>query len=176
MLMRQSIQKEFVDTIFSELAKHAKGPGKIYVTGGITAVLLGIRQSTIDIDLKLYPEPKGIFESIREVKEELNINVELASPDLFIPPIPGWEERSIYITTHNGIEFFHYDLYSQALAKIERGHQRDVADVSALVKKGLIEKDNLIDMFSLIEAELIRYPAIAPETFRKKVEEFVGCL
>ena len=68
-----------------ELAKAAKSPGKVYFTGGATALLLGFREQTIDIDLKLDPEPKGAFEAIAVLKDQLNLNVELASPDDFIP-------------------------------------------------------------------------------------------
>lgn len=36
-----------------ELAAAARSPGKVYLTGGATALLLGFREQTIDIDLKL---------------------------------------------------------------------------------------------------------------------------
>jgi len=50
-----------------ELAAAARGPGKIYFTGGSTALLLGFRQQTIDIDVKMDPEPRGAFEAIAEL-------------------------------------------------------------------------------------------------------------
>ena len=103
--MRNDIQENLVHKIFRSLADYAKGPGCIYITGGTSAVLLGWRKSTIDIDLKLMPEPMGIFEAIREVKNSLNVNIELASPDDFIPALPGWQRRSVYISTYNGVEF-----------------------------------------------------------------------
>lgn len=71
------------------LGKQVRGKGRIYFTGGATAVLYGWRPMTIDIDIKPEPEPAGLFEAIAELKEELEINVELASPDQFIPVIPG---------------------------------------------------------------------------------------
>jgi hypothetical protein len=67
---------------------------RIYLVGGATAVLLGWRETTIDIDLKLVPEVNEILKALPEIKEALEINVELASPDDFIPAVPGWEERS----------------------------------------------------------------------------------
>ncbi|HXW52932.1 MAG TPA: DUF6036 family nucleotidyltransferase [Myxococcota bacterium] len=172
--MRKEIKVAFVKQIFKELAERAKGPGCIYVTGGITAVLFGFRKSTVDIDLKLLPEPPGIFDAIRDVKDLLNINIELASPDDFIPALPGWRERSKYIATYNEVEFFHYDFYGQALSKIERNHVRDLADVDAMLKHGLVEKRELQRLFLEIEPLLIRYPAIDPPTFKKRVEAIVG--
>jgi hypothetical protein len=37
------------------------------------------------------------------------------------------------------LSFFHYDLYAQALAKIERGHALDVTDVEEMFRRALIE-------------------------------------
>ena len=65
-------------------------------------------------------EPVGIFDVLRRLKEELEINIELASPDDFIPALDGWQGRSVFIARHARIDFFHYDFYAQALAKIER--------------------------------------------------------
>lgn len=39
------------------------------------------------------------------------------------------EARLSCIAREGKLSFFHYDLYAQALAKIERCHSQDVADV-----------------------------------------------
>jgi hypothetical protein len=104
------------------LGRTGKTNARIYFVGGVSAVLLGWRESTIDIDLKLIPEASEILKALTDLKERLQINVELASPDDFIPAVPGWEERSGFIAREGSIDFFHYDFYAQALAKIERGH------------------------------------------------------
>lgn len=59
-----------------ELAGAARSPGNVYFTGGATALLLGFREQTIDIDLKLDPEPGGVFEAIAVLKNRLNLDVE----------------------------------------------------------------------------------------------------
>jgi hypothetical protein len=61
-----------------ELAAAARGPGKVYLTGGATALLLGFREQTIDIDLKLDPEPEGVFEAIAALKIRLDLIVSFA--------------------------------------------------------------------------------------------------
>jgi hypothetical protein len=127
---------------------------------------------TIDIDLKADPEPRGFFEALARLKDELDVNVELASPDNFIPAVPGWRERSIFIARHGGLEFFHYDASSQALAKLQRGHERDAADVAAMLDRGLIQPAQLRKMWTLIEPQLIRYPAVDAGSFRTRVMEF----
>ena len=50
------------------LGKQVRGGGRIYLTGGATAVLHGWREMTIDIDLKPDPEPPGLFEALAEFK------------------------------------------------------------------------------------------------------------
>jgi hypothetical protein len=69
------------------------------------------------------------------------------------------------------VDWYHYDPYSQALAKIERGHERDRVDVREMIKRGLTEPDLLRDLFARIFPDLIRYPAIDPESFARKVNE-----
>jgi len=80
---------------------------------------------TIGIDLQAEPEPRGFFEAIASLKDGLDINVELASPDLFIPVPSNWQDRSPFIIRFGKINYYHYDFYSQALSKMERGYLRD---------------------------------------------------
>lgn len=136
-------------------------------------LLAFIREQTIDIDLKLDSEPKAISEAIAVLKERLSINVELASPDQFLPPLPGWRDRSEFITRSAPVDFFHYDLYSQVLSKVLRGHQKDISDARAFVNLGKVDLSRLASLFQEIESELIRYPAIDAASYRKRVEDFI---
>src|SRR5438094_10416040 len=111
--MRQKVTVQTLKQFMQELAAAARGPGKVYFTGGATALLFGFREQTIDIDLKLDPEPKGVFEAIATLKNELDINVKLASPDDFIPPAADWRECSPHIASIGQVQFFHYDLSLQ---------------------------------------------------------------
>ncbi len=169
--MRSETNKAKLELFMVALGERVRGPGRIYLTGGATAVLYGWRTMTIDIDLKPDPEPPGLFESLAVLKDELDINVELASPDEFIPAVPGWRERSLFIA-RGMVDFFHYDPYGQALSKLQRRYDRDLFDVRSLLESGLIRAESMAEMFALIEPELIRYPAIDPASFRAAVTEF----
>jgi hypothetical protein len=171
--MRPKVTVETLQQFMRELAEAARGPGNVYLTGGATALLLGFREQTIDIDLKLDPEPEGVFEAIAVLKTRLNLNVELASPDDFIPRAPDWRERSQHIASIGRLQFFHYDFSLQALAKLERGHAQDLEDVNRLVQGGYVTPQQLENRFAQIEPGLLRYPAIDPQHFRAKVEEFL---
>lgn len=172
--MRSPTDARKVEQLMVALGLAARGPGRIYFTGGTSAVLVGWRTATVDADLKLDPEPPGVFEGIRRIKDELDVNIELAAPDHFIPELPGWRDRSRYIATHGAIDFYHYDFYAQALAKIERGHARDLADAHEMIARGLVEPGDLRQMFAAIESALERYPAIDADVFRAKVDEFLA--
>ena len=161
-----------IQNFMAALGARVRHEGCIYLTGGATAVLYGWRAMTIDVDIKPDPEPTDLFEAIAVIKNELDLNVELASPDQFIPPIPGWRERSVFIARHGAVQFFHYDPYGQALSKLQRGHDRDLRDVQAMRQRGLIRVDRLQEMFRQIEPQLIRYPAVDPASFRTAVQRF----
>jgi hypothetical protein len=103
---------------------------------------------------------------IPELKEELELNIELACPAHFIPELPGWEDRSQFIAQEGSLSFYHYDLYAQALSKIERAHKQDLADVKELLNRGLIVPARLLDLFEQIFPHLYRFPAIDPTSFR----------
>lgn len=144
---------------------------RVYFTGGATAVLLGWRATTIDIDIEIVPDRDDILRMIPSLKESLQINVELASPAHFIPELPGWRERSTFIAREGKVSFHHYDFYAQALSKIERGHAKDRADLAAMLRDGLVEPARLRELFESIVPEIYRYPALDVASFRRALDE-----
>jgi hypothetical protein len=147
---------------------------RVYFTGGATAVLHGWRSSTIDVDMKIVPDRDRMYRALPELKERLQINIELASPDDFIPVRSGWEDRSPFIARESLVSFHHFDLDAQALSKIERGHAQDLADVEAMLLRELVTRNGLFAYFSAIEPALYRYPAVDPASFRAAVEAVTG--
>ena len=170
--MRLDADKAKLQTFMEAFGKRVGGPGTIYLTGGATALLYGWREKTIDIDIKAEPEPPGFFEAVAELKDTLDTNVELASPDLFIPELPGWRERSLFIQKSGKVEFRHFDFYSQVLAKLERGHERDLHDVLEFKKQRLVEPKKLLELFTQIRPQLKKIPAIDEPSFAKTIEDF----
>lgn len=162
-----------VERFMDALGRVSRSPVRIYLTGGATAVLEGWRETTVDVDLKLVPDSDEILRAVPRLKEEIGINVELAAPDQFIPELPGWRERSRFIRQVGQVSFLHYDFYSQALSKLERGHDKDLLDVSHMVRTGRIDPGELLRLFEEIEPRLYHFPAIDPATFRLAVESFV---
>ncbi|MBI2931080.1 MAG: hypothetical protein HYY16_05475 [Planctomycetes bacterium] len=168
--MRELATADRIREFMRRLGKAVRTDTRIYLTGGATAVLMGWRETTIDVDIKIVPDRDEAFRALPELKEALHLNIELASPDQFIPPIPDWESRSPFICQEGRVQWHHYDLYSQALAKIERAHERDLLDVREMLRRGLIEPVQLKARFEQIRPNLYRYPAIDPDSFAQKVD------
>ena len=87
----------------------AGGDVRIYLVGGTTAVLMGWRASTIDVDFVMRPDDDALLRVIPSLKERLRINVEMVSPADFIPVPPGWEDRGIFIAQVGRAAFYHFD-------------------------------------------------------------------
>lgn len=171
--MRSDTNKRKIERLMDALGAAGLGSGRIYFTGGATAVLFGWRDMTVDVDFKLDPEPRGIFEALPKLKNDLDVNIELASPDQFVPALPGWRDRSLFIAQRGPVEFFHYDLYGQALSKIERYHARDQIDVQKMFQSGFVEPARLWELYQRVETEMLRYPAIEPKALRARLEQLI---
>jgi hypothetical protein len=172
--MRRPVDAARVREFLRALGAEAREETHLYLTGGATAVLLGWRVTTVDLDIKMMPERDSLYRAIPALKEKLEVNVELASPVDFIPELPGWQERSRFIVREGKIDFFHFDFYSQALSKIQRGHTNDLRDVREMLDRKLVEPVKGLELFAAIEANLYRFPAIDPPSFRRRVEEAFG--
>jgi hypothetical protein len=142
----------------------------MYLTGGATAVLEGWRASTVDVDVRFEPDSDAALRHLAELKERLQVNVELASPLDFLPPLEGWRERSRFRFRAGNLEVFDFDPYSQALSKLERGFELDLRDVAEMVLAVQVVPARLLELFEGIESELFRFPAVDPTRLRKTVE------
>jgi hypothetical protein len=64
------------------------------------------------------PDDDVLLRALPELKERLDVNIELVSPGDFIPAVPGWRDRSPFVCRVDTIDVHHLDPYSQALAKV----------------------------------------------------------
>jgi hypothetical protein len=172
--VRELADAERIRRFMRALGAEADEDGAVFFTGGATAVLIGWRATTIDVDLKLVPESDRLLRALPRLKEELRINVELVSPSDFIPVPAGWENRSVFVARERRLSFYHFDPYAQALAKLERAHTLDLEDVTELVERGLVDPAQAVSYFEQIEPELYRFPALDPRSLRARVRAAFG--
>jgi hypothetical protein len=168
--MRKQADRARVLAFASALGRYAREPTTLYLVGGATAVLLGWRASTVDVDVRLEPERDELLRAIADLKERQSINVELASPLDFLPELAGWRDRSPFVVQEGRLTVRHLDPYSQALAKLERDHEIDRTDVAAMLESGLVDGGRLRELFDAIEPDLYRFPAVHGPSLRARVE------
>lgn len=150
---RQSVDRERMREFLTQLGRRLGASAKIYLVGGTSLVFEQLREQTLHIDVVLDVSPKdhgSLIRTIRDLKDELSVNVEEASPGDFIPLPPGHANRHKFIERFGRIDVFHFDLYSTALSKIERGRTQDLEDVLALLRSERIEWSRLVEYFEAI--------------------------
>ena len=92
-MTRSLVDADRIVRLMEGIGRRATGPGRVYLVGDSSAVIVGWRTATV-------------FEAIALLKDELDMNVELAAPDQFVPPLPGWRERSPFIARYGKVDFF----------------------------------------------------------------------
>ncbi len=120
-------------------------------------VFEGLRDQSIDIDLAYEVAPADLdafAQTVRQLKDELDINVEEASPSDFIPLPSGAKERATFVSRFGDLDVFHFDLYSTALSKLVRGLEEDLADIVALIRANRIEQPMLEKYYQEIRPRL----------------------
>ena len=172
--MRQPLDRARLRAVLDELARASREATTVYLVGGTTAVEYGWRATTNDVDLLLDPERDEVVRAASGLKDRLQVNIEFASPLDFLPPLPGWQDRSPFVAQLGSLTVRHFDLYSQALAKLERGFDQDRRDVRAMFERGLIEGSEMRRLFAAIEPALYRFPAVDQRGLRAEVDRVTG--
>jgi hypothetical protein len=173
---REPATRTRIERFLRELGQRYHGGGRLYLVGGTQMVYLGLRRQTEDIDyaLELAGDHQEFTAAVRSLIRELDLSVEPAHPGDFIPLPTGWAERSRFIGRYGRLDVFTFDPISTALAKIERGSNRDIGDVLALVDRGVIDMAALSAAFEEIVPRLERESLRVDEAdFRRKVEAFL---
>ena len=169
MSSRQPADRSRIDLFLRRLAERFRRPGRVYLVGGTTMVYEGWRAQSLDVDLTFEVEPTdhdAMLQAIRELKDQLALNVEEASPADFIPLPAGYQARAIFIKRYGALDVFHFDPYSTALSKIARGTEEDLADVLVLLRAGWLELAILERYFGEIQ------PRLAKESLKQDPNEF----
>ena len=173
--VRRSLTRAGIQALMEELAHSApgRGPYRVYLVGGGTAVHAGWRESTIDADL--YSEKEAVFRDVQAIKERLQINIEFARPEHFVPALAGSDERHVFIATIGKVSFYHYDPYAQLLSKVVRGFNRDMQDAERFLDSGMVDAARFRSLVGAIpEAAYARYPTLSRQAVLEAVDDFLS--
>ena len=157
------------------LADSAPGRGsfRVYFIGGATAVDHGWRESTIDVDISA--DDDRVFREIQKLKESLDLNVELAKPEDFVPALSGTASRHLFIDTIGAVSFFHYDPYSQLFSKLVRGFRQDLEDAENFLAEGLVKAERFRALVKKIpKAAYSKHPALSRTGIHDAVDAFLS--
>ncbi len=75
--MRSLVDAPKVREFMKALGRVIRTETRVYVVGGVSAVLEGWRPSTVDLDLKIVPDEEA-YRELSQLKEQLGVNIELA--------------------------------------------------------------------------------------------------
>ena len=175
--MREKLSRERLQALMQSLAESAPRAGRfrVYFVGGATAVHRGWRESTIDADM--WSDDDAVFRTIQAIKERLRLNVEFKRPENFVPPLHGASERHVFINTIGNVSFYHYDPYSQLLAKVVRGFEHDLRDAEAFIADGLVDPDVFRSLIEDIpESAFAKYPNLDRSAVLEAIDDFLDSL
>ena len=150
MSLRQPVSRERIEGFLRWLGNHYRHPARLYLVGGTTVVYEGLRRQIMDIDLAIEVSAGNhgeLLTVLREARDTFDINIEEAAPWDFIPLPAGYADRHQFVGRYGEVDVFHFDLYSMALSKIERGRKQDQLDVIALLKSDRLKWDRLQAMY-----------------------------
>ncbi len=172
MSMRPSVDKASIESFLQQLGRVFRKPARLYLVGGAALVHLGVRPGfTQDIDIQVGGTNEGeLIVAIQRLIQQMQVNVEFASPADFMPLPSQWETHARFVDRYGMIDVFYFDFYSIALSKIERGNNRDIADVKLLVQQGIITLNELDVAYREVLSQLGkgRYPRITPQRFSER--------
>jgi hypothetical protein len=175
--MRDDVTDERLRALMREIARTApRGKSyRVYLVGGGTAVLSGWRPTSVDADL--FAPDESVFRDIQGIKERLNVNVEFARPEHFVPALSDSDSRHVFIETVDRVSYFHYDPYAQVLSKVVRGFERDIDDARQFIRAGLVDAETFVELVEQIPSSAYaKYPSLSQDAVAQAVEAFVSDL
>ena len=178
---RDDATRTNIAAFLHELGRQFHGRAALYLAGGASLVYEGFRPRTVDIDYRVElqsGDDSQFIQALRAAQRTVPVNVEPASPADFIPLPAGWQDRSRFLTQEGGLTIYAFDPLSTALAKIQRGQERDISDVSTMCQAGLINLDQIVAAFEEIapRIETEALPRVTEQDFRRKIGAFANRL
>jgi Nucleotidyltransferase of unknown function (DUF6036) len=140
----ESLTKQDILSFLEELGKQVTSGTSLMLLSGSALSLLGNPRPALDIDYLADDQNKADFQlSIDRLASQLHIKVEGVPFDRYIPFPEGTSQRHIFYRQFGLLEVTILDPYTIALAKIDRGLDKDLGDVIFLIQNGLVELDRL---------------------------------
>jgi hypothetical protein len=149
-------------------------PIRFYLVGDSVMVELGLRGSTLDIDYVAdSDDPAALAEleqAVRALKEELDVNVEPASPADFLPIPRSVLDRSRFVGRYGSVDLFYYHPPSLVIVKVARGLELDLADAERLIRAGEVEWSDVEATWREIRASPTGWVRYEPDVIEARLQ------
>jgi hypothetical protein len=154
--VRHRTDRERLTSFLDTLGRRLRRPVRFYLVGGSVLIDLGLRGTTLGINCSAdADDPSALTDlerPIRVLKNDLDVNVEPASPADFLPTPRSVFGRSRYVGRHGQLDV-HYDhLPSLVLVRAARGLEQDLADAERLISAGEVDWRDVEAMWSEVRA------------------------
>jgi hypothetical protein len=145
--VRNYAERSRIDQFLRVLGRRLRLPVRLYLVGGSIVVDMGLREATLDVDYVAQSDsPEALAEleqTIPILKNELQVNVEPASPADFLPVPANVLARGKYVRTYGNVSVYYYDLSTTIISKVARGTERDLDDAAALIQSGAVSWEDV---------------------------------
>ena len=149
-------------------------PIRFYLVGGSVMIDLGLRSATLDIDFAAdADDPAALTElepAIVALKNELDVNVEPASPSDFLPIPAGVRDRSRFVERFGQLDVYYYDLTSLIIAKVARAYEQDLSDAELLVRSGQVSWDAVTRTWALMKVSTTGWLRYEPADIERRLD------
>lgn len=140
--MRAPADRDRLERFLTALGQSLRSPIRLYLVGDAVMVDLGVRQATLDIAYTAQADDvqalADLERQLPRLKDQLDVNVEPASPADFMPVPRNALGASRYMRQYGPVALYHCHYPSIVLSKVARSAERDLADVELLVREGLV--------------------------------------
>lgn len=153
-------------------------PGVIFLLGGSSLTWHGVKRETADVDIGLdeaEADPVPLLDAATQAADLIEARLDVMRMTELLPLPEGYAERAEEAIELGNLRVYHFDPYSIALTKLARSAEKDIIDVAAMLRAGLIDCAMLRHHFESVLARYRRHsqrPKI--EDFQRKFEAFYG--
>ncbi len=155
------VKPERLFALLESISKYVDREIRIYALGGTALTILGIKKSTIDIDINIenqkdYEYICGIFNqigfekkgSIRWITQEgLAFDVFHSNKILGTNLLSDCLDRAQYIRSFGELKLYALSLEDIIISKLARGDVRDFEDIKSILKKKNIDVNGLVERY-----------------------------
>ena len=172
--MPADADRAHIERLLEAPGRRVRNPHTVHLVDGTSAVLVGWRDSTRDIDVRPEPDSDQLLEALSELKDQLDVNIELASPLDYLPDLPGWPDRSPYQGRYGQIDVRTSTSACRRWRSSSGASIRTWSTSEPRSTRGLASADELESGWRQMQDRLFRFPSVNAEGVGRRLRDVLG--